>query len=61
MAEPINLRRARKARARDEKRKAADQNAALHGRSKGQRSLQEAEKAAVVRVLDHAKRDRDDS
>ncbi|AMY01077.1 DUF4169 family protein [Mesorhizobium ciceri] len=34
MAEIVNLRQARKQKARDEKLRAAEQNRALHGRSK---------------------------
>ena len=37
MADIVNLRQARKQKARDEKVRAAEQNRALHGRSKGEK------------------------
>lgn len=37
MAEIVNLRQARKQKARDEKVRAAEQNRALHGRSKAEK------------------------
>ncbi|ESZ23488.1 MULTISPECIES: DUF4169 family protein [unclassified Mesorhizobium] len=37
MAEIVNLRQARKQKARDEKLRAAEQNRALHGRSKAEK------------------------
>ncbi|MEM8793564.1 MAG: DUF4169 family protein [Pseudomonadota bacterium] len=59
MAEPVNLRWARKERARTEKRRKADENATRHGLSKAERVRQGAEQAQVARVLDHAKREKD--
>ncbi len=53
----LSLSRARKSRARDEKRREADANAALHGRNKLARLAEEAEAARVKRVLDAHKRD----
>ncbi|MCT8160346.1 DUF4169 family protein [Pseudoruegeria sp. SHC-113] len=49
---PINLNRARKARARDEKRKAADANALRHGLTKAQKAALKAENARKARLLD---------
>ncbi|MER9297128.1 DUF4169 family protein [Mesorhizobium sp. M0621] len=37
MADIVNLRQARKQKARDEKVRVAEQNRALHGRSKGEK------------------------
>ena len=53
----VNLTRARKSRARDEKRQKADANAAKFGRSKAEReaAAKDAEKAA--RHLDGHKRE----
>nr|WP_167073665.1 DUF4169 family protein [Sphingomonas vulcanisoli] len=57
MAEIVNLRMARKARARAAKEAEAAEKRALHGRSKAVRTLAEAEKARVARELDGKKRD----
>ncbi|MEM9046758.1 MAG: DUF4169 family protein [Pseudomonadota bacterium] len=59
MSKPINLRRARKERVRSEKRKQGDENAVRHGLSKAERVRQDAEQAHVVKVLDHAKLEKD--
>jgi len=53
---PINLRRARKARMRDDKRRAADASAALHGETPAARRAREAEAARARRTLDGARR-----
>ncbi len=53
----INLRQKRKQIERDGKRKAADQNAALHGRSKAEKTLQQTEAVKAAQVLDGHKRD----
>ncbi|WP_373353685.1 DUF4169 family protein [Pseudoroseicyclus sp. CXY001] len=42
MAEIVNFRRARRARARSDARQAADENAARFGRTKAERRLEEA-------------------
>ena len=57
IAKVVNLTRARKARARDDKRARADANAAKFGRSKAERegAAKDAEKAA--RHLDAHKRE----
>lgn len=57
MAEIVNLRRARKARARAEARSAADANAARHGLGKGARATLAAEAAQIRRTVDGARRE----
>ncbi|WDF73864.1 DUF4169 family protein [Novosphingobium sp. KACC 22771] len=57
MAEIINLRMARKAKARTEAEKQAQANRALHGQSKGQRAIAKAEKARAERLLDGVRRE----
>ena len=59
MAEVINLRMARKARARAASTKSAEANRAKFGRSKGDKTAQQAEAARRERDLDGAKRDPD--
>jgi hypothetical protein len=59
VAKVVNLGRARKARARDEKRRTADANAALHGLSKAEKALARARREKAAR--DHAGHARDDS
>jgi hypothetical protein len=51
MADLINLRRARKAKARAEKDKAADANRIAHGTSKALRKLEEARKSQAAERL----------
>ncbi len=53
----INLRQKRKQSEREKKRKAAEQNAALHGRSKAEKALQQAQALSAARALDGHKRD----
>lgn len=56
MAKVVNLGRARKDRAREEKRKAGDRNAAFHGLTKDQKARARAEAARAARRLDgHAR------
>jgi hypothetical protein len=57
MAEIVNLRRVRKAKARDEKEKAADANRILHGAPKQLRDLAKAKSAKAARNLDAHKKD----
>jgi len=57
MPDPINLRAARKARDRAEKRATADQNAAKFGRSKAQKVLDQAQTEKSARDLDGHARD----
>ena len=58
MSEIVNLRRRRKARAREDAAKAAEQNRVTFGLSKAERQKQQAEKTAAVRFLDGHKRER---
>jgi len=60
MAEIVNLRRARKARARSEKDKVAEQNRTRFGRSKAEKAASRAEEERAVRRLDALKLERDD-
>ncbi|HKT86595.1 MAG TPA: DUF4169 family protein [Novosphingobium sp.] len=60
MAEIVNLRMARKARARAAGTAQADANRAKHGRSKAERRTSEAEAARLARTVDGAKREKDD-
>jgi hypothetical protein len=57
MGEIVNLRRARKAKARDEKDKAAEANRTIHGTPKHLRSLAKAKTAKSARDLDAHKKD----
>ena len=52
MAEIINLRRARKQRARQDADKQAQQNRITFGRTKAERSLTQAERDKAGRTLD---------
>ncbi len=52
MAEIINLRRARKQRARQDADKQAQQNRIAFGRTKAERSLTQAERDKAARTLD---------
>ena len=59
---PVNLRRARKQKARDEARAEADASAARHGEAKPVRSLREARDALETRRLEgHRREDADDA
>ncbi|MGZ5925764.1 MAG: DUF4169 family protein [Rhizomicrobium sp.] len=57
MGEIVNLRRARKATARDEKEKTADANRVLHGTPKDMRDLAKARSEKSARNLDAHKKD----
>lgn len=57
MAEIVNLRRARKTRAREDARRDADENAARHGRTRGRKTLDADAPARISRLLDGAKRE----
>lgn len=59
MAEIVNLRLARKARARGEAAVKASQNRALHGRTKAERATERAEAERARRLLDGARREDD--
>ena len=52
MAQPVNLNRFRKQKARDEKRREADANAAKHGLTKAQKELARARAEKAKRDLD---------
>ena len=57
MADVINLRRARKAKARDEAAKTAAANRAAFGRTKAERTATDAAEARRERLLDGARRE----
>lgn len=59
MAEVINLRLARKARARTAAAQAADENRARHGLTRAERHRQQAEAQRVAKLVDGAKREQD--
>ncbi|MCB2067097.1 MAG: DUF4169 family protein [Erythrobacter sp.] len=59
MAEVVNLRMARKAKARAAKAQSAAENRTRSSRSKGEKAAQQADMARVVSLLDGAKRERD--
>jgi hypothetical protein len=56
MADVVNLRRARKAKARAEAGAQAAANRVTHGRSKAEKKLAQAEKETAERKLDGHKR-----
>ncbi len=58
MSKVTNLNRARKEKARNEKRARGDANAAKHGRTKAQRALEDARADKSARDLDGHRRDR---
>lgn len=60
MAEIINLRQARKQKARAEAEKTAAQNRIAFGRTKAERKLTEAERDKAARYVDGHKLDRRD-
>ena len=60
MAEIVNLRRARKAKARSDKEQIAAQNRALFGQSKADRVRLDAERRRTEAELDGARRDREE-
>jgi hypothetical protein len=57
MAEIVNLRQARKARARSEKDDAAAANRAKFGRTKAEKQAEAAKAALAAKALDGHKRD----
>jgi len=57
MVEIVNLRQARKTKARDEKAKAADANRSVHGTPKHLRKLAKARSEKAARDLDAHKKD----
>jgi len=61
MGEIVNLRLARKARARRAAAAAADVNRAAFGRTRAERARDAADRAKVERVVDQARRDGEES
>jgi len=59
MSNVVNLRQARKAKARGEKERLAQANRAKFGRSKAERLEAEAQESRRVRALDGARREKD--
>jgi hypothetical protein len=57
MGDVVNLRQARKARARKDAAVEADANRALHGRTRAEREAQESDAQRAGRLLDGAKRE----
>lgn len=57
MAPVINLRQARKTRARDDARRKGDENAAKFGRTRAQKTAEEADAARAASHLDRHRRD----
>jgi hypothetical protein len=57
MAEIVNLRTARKAKARAQAAATAEQNRALHGRTLAQKAAERAEAERAARTLDGARRE----
>jgi hypothetical protein len=57
MGDVINLRRARKARDRQAAGQAAAEARALHGRTKAQRAIEQAEAERLARRVDQSRRD----
>ncbi len=57
MAEIVNLKAVKKAKARAEKDRSAEANRAKFGRTRAERLRDEAEKARAARTLDGAKLD----
>ncbi len=57
MADPVNLNRYRKDKARAERRAQADENAVRFGRSKAQKSLAKAQADKAARDLDGKRKD----
>ena len=57
MAQPVNLNRFRKQKARAEKKARADENAVKFGRTKTQKSVEDADTRKAREALDGHKRD----
>ncbi len=60
MGEVINLRLARKAKARGAAARQAAQNRALHGRTRSEKERQQLDAERAARLLDGARREQDD-
>lgn len=59
MGDIVNLRQARKAKARAEDERRAEVNRAKHGRTKAERALAEAERMRLDSAVDSARREPD--
>jgi hypothetical protein len=59
-AEIVNLRRARKARARSQAEAQAEENRVKHGRTKAERQTEAKTRALEARKLDALRRERDE-
>ena len=59
MTEPINLNKARKAKARVDKQQRAAENRIKYGRTKAQKAADKLSQKQAVRHLDLSKRDKD--
>ena len=59
MAEPVNLNRFRKQKARAERQARASENAVKHGRTKAEKSLEAARRNKALRDLDAHRSDDD--
>ena len=57
MSQPVNLAKARKAKARAEKKRQADENAVKFGRTRAERQAEAARAAAEAARLDAHKRE----
>ncbi len=57
MSEPVNLNRFRKAKARADKQARANENAVKFGRTKPQKTLEQAKADKARQTLDGARRD----
>lgn len=57
MAEPINLNKARKAKARAEKEQRATENRIKHGRTKAQKQRDKIETDRNIKTVDFSKRE----
>lgn len=55
MGDVVNLRRARKARARSDREQEAERNRLAHGRAKAEREVTSAERDLAARRLDGAR------
>ena len=60
-ADIVNLRKARKAKARADKEREAAVNRAAFGRTRSQKELEALDKARAAKALDAAERTRDDT
>lgn len=60
MADVVNLRQARKRKARADKAQQAAEKRAQHGRTKGEKARDAADAERVRRQLDHARLTRDE-